>query len=118
MVPYCPGDLDDAVLDRMDEALEFGLPDVPERQRLLELYLDKYIAKAGTEAGGAGAGGAGGALARLTSLMKGRKVRWREKQSPLSSRIPQMIGRGRGGDVERTRSMHPKQRRAAEGGAV
>ena len=42
-----PGDLDDAVLDRMDEALEFGLPGKQERQRILQLYLDKYIIKAG-----------------------------------------------------------------------
>ncbi|EFJ44341.1 hypothetical protein VOLCADRAFT_64976 [Volvox carteri f. nagariensis] len=68
-----PGDLDDAVLDRMDEALEFGLPGLAERQRLLGLYLDKYIAKAGTAEGGAGAGSAGGPLARLTAMIKGRK---------------------------------------------
>lgn len=35
------GDLDDAVLDRMDEALEFGLPTLGERRKILELYLDK-----------------------------------------------------------------------------
>ncbi|GIL58833.1 hypothetical protein Vafri_13806 [Volvox africanus] len=69
-----PGDLDDAVLDRMDEALEFGLPGLAERQRLLGLYLDKYIAKAGTAEGGAGAGAAGGPLARLTAMLKGRKA--------------------------------------------
>ncbi|PNH11925.1 ATPase family AAA domain-containing protein 3-A, partial [Tetrabaena socialis] len=69
-----PGDLDDAVLDRMDEALEFGLPGVGERQRLLALYLEKYIVKAGTDEGGAGAGAAGGMGARLTSLLKGRKA--------------------------------------------
>jgi AAA+ superfamily predicted ATPase len=37
----CSGDLDDAVLDRMDEALEFGLPGLQERQSLLALYMDK-----------------------------------------------------------------------------
>ncbi|PNW84441.1 hypothetical protein CHLRE_03g144967v5 [Chlamydomonas reinhardtii] len=68
-----PGDLDDAVLDRMDEALEFGLPGVAERQRLLALYLDKYIAKAGTDEGGAGAGKSGGPLSRLSWVLKGRK---------------------------------------------
>ncbi|KAJ9515867.1 hypothetical protein QJQ45_008747 [Haematococcus lacustris] len=36
-----PGDLDDAVLDRMDEALEFALPREEERLQLLRLYLDK-----------------------------------------------------------------------------
>jgi hypothetical protein len=39
--PPSPGDLDDAVLDRMDEALEFGLPGKEQRASLLKLYLDK-----------------------------------------------------------------------------
>jgi hypothetical protein len=43
-----PGDLDDAVLDRMDEAIHFDLPGREQRLSLLQLYLDKYIAKAGT----------------------------------------------------------------------
>ncbi len=43
--------------------------------RLLSLYLDKYIVKAGTAEGGAGAGSSGGPLKRLGSLLKGRKVR-------------------------------------------
>lgn len=43
-----PGDLDDAVLDRMDEAIHFDLPGQQQRQQLLTLYLDKYIRKAGT----------------------------------------------------------------------
>lgn len=38
-----PGDLDDAVLDRMDEALEFGLPHDGERKKMLDLYLDKWV---------------------------------------------------------------------------
>lgn len=37
------GDLDDAVLDRMDEALEFGLPRADERHKMLALYLDKWV---------------------------------------------------------------------------
>lgn len=44
----CLGDLDDAVIDRMDEAIHFDLPEQPQRLRLLQLYLDKYIVKAGT----------------------------------------------------------------------
>lgn len=40
--PPSPGDLDDAVLDRMDEALEFGLPGVQQREKLLRLYLDRW----------------------------------------------------------------------------
>jgi ATPase family AAA domain-containing protein 3A/B len=35
------GDLDDAVLDRMDEALEFALPGMEERKKIIDLYLDK-----------------------------------------------------------------------------
>jgi len=48
-----PGDLDSAVSDRIDEALEFPLPGEDERFKMLKLYLDKYIAKAGErESGG------------------------------------------------------------------
>ncbi|GJM86523.1 hypothetical protein PR202_ga02390 [Eleusine coracana subsp. coracana] len=42
-----PGDLDSAVADRIDEVLEFPLPGEDERFKLLKLYLDKYIVKAG-----------------------------------------------------------------------
>jgi hypothetical protein len=47
-----PSDLDPAVIDRMDEALEFPLPGPEERRRILQIYLDRYIAKAGTAEGG------------------------------------------------------------------
>lgn len=40
-----PGDLDTAVLDRLDECIEFGLPDVKERQQMARLYFDTYVAK-------------------------------------------------------------------------
>lgn len=43
-----PGDLDSAVADRIDEVLEFPLPQKEERFKLLKLYLDKYIAQAGS----------------------------------------------------------------------
>ncbi|KAM7279573.1 hypothetical protein ACFE04_006707 [Oxalis oulophora] len=43
-----PGDLDSAVADRVDEVLEFPLPGEEERFMLLKLYLDKYIAQAGS----------------------------------------------------------------------
>ncbi|CAN6274818.1 unnamed protein product [Urochloa humidicola] len=42
-----PGDLDSAVADRIDEVLEFPLPGEDERFKILKLYLDKYIVKAG-----------------------------------------------------------------------
>lgn len=38
-----PFDLDAAVVDRMDDAMEIGLPGEQERQRLLSLYFRKYI---------------------------------------------------------------------------
>ncbi|XP_068634107.1 uncharacterized protein [Aristolochia californica] len=40
-----PGDLDSAVIDRVDECLEFPLPGEDERFKLLKLYLSKYIAQ-------------------------------------------------------------------------
>jgi len=41
-----PSDLDPAVIDRMDEALEFGLPSEDERKKIIEIYFDKYIRSA------------------------------------------------------------------------
>ena len=45
-----PEDLDAAVLDRMDESMEFGLPDAKARERMLRLYFDKLIVR-GEDAG-------------------------------------------------------------------
>ena len=45
-----PEDLDAAVLDRMDESMEFGLPDLEARERLLRLYFDKLVVR-GEDAG-------------------------------------------------------------------
>ncbi|XP_022744852.1 ATPase family AAA domain-containing protein 3-like [Durio zibethinus] len=47
-----PGDLDSAVADRIDEVLEFPLPGEDERFKLLKLYLDKYVAQAGSRKSG------------------------------------------------------------------
>lgn len=47
-----PSDLDGAVLDRVDEVLEFPLPGEEERLKLLKLYLEKYIAQAGSHSRG------------------------------------------------------------------
>ncbi|KAJ6423037.1 hypothetical protein OIU84_024045 [Salix udensis] len=47
-----PGDLDSAVADRIDEVLEFPLPQTEERFKLLKLYLDKYIAQSGSRKSG------------------------------------------------------------------
>merc|ERR1711912_209734 len=38
-----PHDLDSAVLDRIDESVEFGLPEVKAREDLVKLYFRKYI---------------------------------------------------------------------------
>ena len=44
-----PKDLDTAILDRVDEAIEFPLPGEDERLRLLKLYMRKYIEMVGGE---------------------------------------------------------------------
>lgn len=56
----------------MDEALEFPLPSAGERKHIIALYLDQYISKAGTAAGGAGTA-ALGLRARLSALLRGQK---------------------------------------------
>eukprot|EP00397_Hematodinium_sp_SG-2012_P005693 GEMP01005715.1.p1 GENE.GEMP01005715.1~~GEMP01005715.1.p1 ORF type:complete len:801 (+),score=197.65 GEMP01005715.1:352-2754(+) len=40
-----PGDLDSAILDRIDESVEFGLPDPLERETLVSMYFDKFVSK-------------------------------------------------------------------------
>lgn len=40
-----PGDLDSAVLDRIDESVEFGLPDLESRKGMVRLYFEMYIAR-------------------------------------------------------------------------
>ncbi len=40
-----PGDLDPAVLDRIDESVEFGLPDLPEREKICKQYMNLYVTK-------------------------------------------------------------------------
>jgi ATPase family AAA domain-containing protein 3A/B len=69
-----PGDLDDAVIDRMDEAIHFDLPEQAQRMKLLQLYLDKYIVKAGTAEGEAGSGKSSGLVQRISLMLRGRKL--------------------------------------------
>ncbi|KAF6259265.1 hypothetical protein COO60DRAFT_1514012 [Scenedesmus sp. NREL 46B-D3] len=69
-----PGDLDDAVIDRMDEAIHFDLPGREQRGKLLALYLEKYISKAGTEQGEAGSGKSTGLGLRASTMLRGRKL--------------------------------------------
>ncbi|KAL8160537.1 hypothetical protein V2J09_002074 [Rumex salicifolius] len=61
-----PGDLDSAISDRIDEVLEFPLPGEEERFKLLKLYLDKYIAQAGS--------GKSGFLKSLFKKQKQQKI--------------------------------------------
>jgi ATPase family AAA domain-containing protein 3A/B len=68
-----PADLDPAVIDRMDEALEFDLPGAAERKRILDIYFDKYIVKAGTREGGAGSALSVGMVERLSNWLRRRK---------------------------------------------
>ncbi len=58
----------------MDEALQFPLPSEAERRSLVALYLDQYISAAGTAEGGAGSGIRGGFLARVSALLRGRRL--------------------------------------------
>ena len=46
------------MLDRMDEALEFPLPGAGEREKILKIYIDSYIARAGSPEGARTARGA------------------------------------------------------------
>lgn len=68
------GDLDAAVLDRMDEVVEFPIPGPEERLRLFKLYLQKYILAAGTDEGGAGSERRHGLLYAAKYFLSGRKV--------------------------------------------
>ena len=65
-----PSDLDPAVIDRMDEALEFDLPGAAERKRILDIYFDKYILKAGSEE----SSGNEGIFKRLSNILLRRKL--------------------------------------------
>lgn len=49
-----PDDLDPAVLDRVDDALLFPLPDAEGRRALLEMYLRKYVTEAHLQPGAGG----------------------------------------------------------------
>lgn len=46
-----PSDLDSAVLDRVDEVIEFPLPGFEEREHLIKLYMEKYILGLGEQNG-------------------------------------------------------------------
>jgi ATPase family AAA domain-containing protein 3A/B len=46
-----PGDLDDALTDRVDDALLFDLPGLEERKALVRQYFDMYIRRAGEGSG-------------------------------------------------------------------
>ena len=68
------GDLDTAIIDRMDEALEFPLPSESERRQIISLYLEQYISAAGTAEGGAGTAAPASLWARFSAMLRGRKA--------------------------------------------
>lgn len=38
-----PSQFDEAITDRIDEMVEFGLPDMDERRRMIAMYMDQYL---------------------------------------------------------------------------
>ena len=40
-----PGDLDSAIVDRIDESIEFPLPDTGEREKLVNMYCSQFVTK-------------------------------------------------------------------------
>ncbi|CAK1554939.1 unnamed protein product [Leptosia nina] len=44
-----PQQFDSAINDRLDKMIEFGLPGVEERERLIRLYFDKFVLKPASE---------------------------------------------------------------------
>jgi ATPase family AAA domain-containing protein 3A/B len=40
-----PSQFDPAILDRIDEMVEFGLPGIEERRSMIAMYIDKYLLK-------------------------------------------------------------------------
>jgi ATPase family AAA domain-containing protein 3A/B len=67
-----PEQLDWAINDRLDEMVQFGLPGLEERDRLVRLYFDRYVLQAAVEG----------------SASKGRKLKLEEMDfSALCSEI-------------------------------
>ena len=44
-----PEQFDWAINDRLDEMVEFDVPDLSERERMVRLYFDEFILKPATE---------------------------------------------------------------------
>jgi ATPase family AAA domain-containing protein 3A/B len=40
-----PSQFDPAIMDRIDEMVEFGLPNAEERRKMIAMYIDKYLLK-------------------------------------------------------------------------
>lgn len=40
-----PSQFDPAIMDRIDEMVEFGLPNEEERRKMIAMYIDKYLLK-------------------------------------------------------------------------
>lgn len=44
-----PQQFDSAINDRLDKMIEFGLPGLEERERLIRLYFDKFVLQPASE---------------------------------------------------------------------
>eukprot|EP01023_Acetabularia_acetabulum_P013040 TRINITY_DN16199_c0_g2_i11.p1 TRINITY_DN16199_c0_g2~~TRINITY_DN16199_c0_g2_i11.p1 ORF type:complete len:626 (+),score=131.65 TRINITY_DN16199_c0_g2_i11:144-1880(+) len=71
-----PEDLDVAILDRMDEVIEFPLPTEEDRHKLLQVYFDKYITKSEFAELGEGGGFLRGKSERLAVEGVGDEQLW------------------------------------------
>ena len=82
-----PGDLDGAVLDRVDETLLFDLPDAASRRALVAQYFDEYIVRAGGSGSGSGSG-SGAAIAVDAATVTGAYL------DTVADRLSGYSGRG------------------------
>jgi ATPase family AAA domain-containing protein 3A/B len=79
-----PGQLDFAVTDRTDEAVEFNLPGLPERVELMKLYFEKFIQRSGE----------GGSMFRSSTKIKvDPEVNWDQKLSEIAKKLEGFSGR-------------------------
>ena len=79
-----PDQLDFAVTDRTDDAVEFALPGEAERVDLLKLYFDRFIKKSGE----------GGSMLRPIARIKiDPEVNWDDKLTEIAKKINGFSGR-------------------------
>jgi len=79
-----PDQLDFAVTDRTDEAVEFTLPGAEERVKLVKLYFEKYIQRSGE----------GGTMFRPSAKIKvDPSVNWDDKLAEIANKLEGFSGR-------------------------